>query len=130
MNLADKILRSQLELTKPIADGSTLEVCRSLQDKIGRLMHFQRRKEVVVYDDYFEGVLGSLVVPRDELRGGVIMYIHGGGFTCGSIKYARGFAAVLAAECGTYHVKHSSKYHTDSNGVRYVRKEVDGLKKP
>ena len=100
MNLADKILRSQLELTKPIADGSTLEVCRSLQDKIGRLMHFQRRKEVVVYDDYFEGVLGSLVVPRDELRGGVIMYIHGGGFTCGSIKYARGFAAVLAAECG------------------------------
>ena len=100
MNLADKILRSQLELTKPIADGSTLEVCRSLQDKIGALMHFTRRREVVVYDDYFDGVRGSLVVPRDELRGGVIMYIHGGGFTCGSIKYARGFAAVLASECG------------------------------
>lgn len=100
MNLADKILRSQLELTKPIADGTSLEVSRALQDKIGRLMHFTRRKEVVVYDDYFEGVRGSLVVPRDELRGGVIMYIHGGGFTAGSIKYARGYAAVLAAECG------------------------------
>lgn len=100
MNLADKILRSQLELTKPIADGSRLETSRGLQDRIGRLMHFTRRKEVVVYDDYFEGVRGSLVVPRDELRGGVIMYIHGGGFACGSIKYARGYAAVLAAECG------------------------------
>ena len=100
MNLRDKVLRSQLELTKPIADGSPLDVCRSLQDKIGRLMHFTRRHEVVVYDNYFEGVRGSLIVPRDELRGGVIMYVHGGGFTCGSIKYARGFASMLAAECG------------------------------
>ena len=100
MNLSDKILRSQLELTKPIADGTRLEVSRGLQDRIGRLMHFSKRKEVVVYDDYFPDVRGSLVVPRDELRGGVIMYIHGGGFTCGSIKYARGYAAVLAAECG------------------------------
>ena len=88
MNLSDKILRSQLELTKPIADGTRLEVSRGLQDRIGRLMHFSKRKEVVVYDDYFPDVRGSLVVPRDELRGGVIMYIHGGGFTCGSIKYA------------------------------------------
>ena len=100
MNLADKILRSQLELTKPLTDGTSLEVSRALQDRIGRLMHFTRRKEVVVYDDYFTGVRGSLVVPRDELRGGVIMYIHGGGFVAGSIKYARGYAAVLAAECG------------------------------
>ncbi len=100
MNLSDKILRSQIELAKPIADGTSLEVTRGLQDRIGRLMHFSKRKEVVVHDDYFPGVRGSLVVPRDELRGGVIMYIHGGGFIGGSIKYARGYAAVLAAECG------------------------------
>ena len=100
MNLSDKILRSQLELTKPIADGTSLEMTRGLQDRIGRLMHFSKRKAVVVHDDYFSGVRGSLVVPRDELRGGVIMYIHGGGFIGGSIKYARGYAAVLAAECG------------------------------
>lgn len=100
MNLSDKILRSQIELTKPIADGTRLDTARALQDKIGRLMHFGRRREVVVYDDYFPGVRGSLVVPRDEVRGGVILYIHGGGFTCGTIKYARGYAAVLASECG------------------------------
>lgn len=100
MNLSDKILRSQVELTKPIADGTRIEVSRSLQDRIGRIMHFTRRHDVVVHDNYYEGIRASLIVPRDEIRGGVIMYIHGGGFTCGSIKYARGYASVLAAECG------------------------------
>jgi len=42
----------------------------------------------------------SLIIPRDELRGGVMLYLHGGGYTCGSIEYARGFASVLSAECG------------------------------
>ena len=100
MRFTDKFIRAQLELTKPIADGSRLEISRSLQDKIGRLMHFTRRRDVVVHDSFFDGVRGSLIVPRDELRGGVLLYVHGGGFTCGSIKYARGFASVLAAECG------------------------------
>ncbi len=100
MRFTDRFIRAQLELTKPIADGSRLEISRSFQDKIGRLMHFTRRRDVVVHDSYFDGVRGSLIVPRDEIRGGVLLYVHGGGFTCGSIKYARGFASVLAAECG------------------------------
>ena len=100
MNLTDKIIRSQLELTKPIADGTGLEVSRSFQDKIGRLMHFTRRRDVVAHDGFFEGARGALVVPRDELRGGVILYLHGGGYTCGTLEYAKGFAAVLSAECG------------------------------
>ena len=31
---------------------------------------------------------------------GVILYLHGGGYTCGSLEYAKGFAATLADECG------------------------------
>ena len=100
MNFTDKFIRSQLALAKPIAMGSGIEIARSFQDKIGGLMHFAHRKDVVIYDNYFEGVRGSLVVPRDELRGGIILYIHGGGFVCGSLSYARGYASVLAYECG------------------------------
>ena len=80
MNITDKILRGQLEITKPMVDGTALERARGYQDKIGKLMHFTRRKDVVVQDNYLEGVRGSLVIPRDELRSGVILYLHGGGY--------------------------------------------------
>ena len=100
MNITDKILRSQLELVKPIADGTSLETVRSLQDKVGRLMHFTRRHDVVVLDKSDDKHRGDLIVPRDELRGGLILYLHGGGYVCGSREYAKGFASVLSAECG------------------------------
>ncbi len=100
MNITDKIIRSQLELTKPIADGTSIDVARSFQDKIGKLMHFTRRRDVVVNERENNGVKKALIVPRDELRGGVILYLHGGGYTCGTLDYAKGFASVLSAECG------------------------------
>ena len=93
-------MRSQLELTKPIADGTSLETVRSLQDRIGRLMHFTRKRDVVAHDKSEEKNLGHLIVPRDELRGGLIIYLHGGGYVCGTREYAKGFASVLGAECG------------------------------
>lgn len=39
-------------------------------------------------------------MPKDERRTGVILYLHGGGYTCGSLEYAKGFASTLATECG------------------------------
>ena len=41
------------------------------------------------------------VLPRDLRREGVALYLHGGGYTCGSLEYARGFGSALADECGT-----------------------------
>ena len=100
MNITDKILRSQLELTKPLADGTSLESARNMQDKIGHLMHFTRRRDVVALDKSTDDLNGMLIVPRDELRGGLIIYLHGGGYVCGTREYAKGFASVLSAECG------------------------------
>lgn len=100
MNISDKLLRSQLELTKPIADGSSIEVMRGFQDKTGKLMHFTKRHDVVVSENAESFKKGALILPRDELRGGIILYLHGGGYTCGTLEYAKGFASVLAAECG------------------------------
>ena len=39
-------------------------------------------------------------MPKDERRQGVVLYLHGGGYTCGNLDYAKGFAATLADECG------------------------------
>ena len=100
MNISNKLLRSQLELTKPIADGTSLDVARSFQDKIGQLMHFTKRHDVVVTETEENAKNGALIVPRDELRGGIILYLHGGGYVCGTLEYAKGFASILAAECG------------------------------
>lgn len=100
MKLVTKFIRSQLELTKSLSDGAPLDSARGLQDKVGRLMHFTRRHDVVVLDNHIETPHSALIVPRDELRGGVIIYLHGGGYVGGSIDYARGYASVLAAECG------------------------------
>ena len=100
MNITDRILRSQIELTKPLTDGSGLETARNFQDRVGRLMHFTRRHDVVVLDKSNDEHKGLLIIPRDELRGGLILYLHGGGYVCGTREYAKGFASVLAAECG------------------------------
>lgn len=100
MKITDKIIRSQLELTKPLADATGLETVRSLQDKVGRLMHFTRRRDVVVMDKSNDEHQGHLIIPRDELRGGLIIYLHGGGYVCGTREYAKGFASMLSAECG------------------------------
>ena len=100
MNLIDRIVRTQVELTKPIANASPLAVARNLQDKIGKLMHFTKRHDVVVRDLTVGKRRAALIVPRDEVRGGIILYLHGGGYTCGSLDYSKGFASVLGAECG------------------------------
>ncbi len=100
MKLAEMLVKGQLELTKPIADGTTLEISRNFQDKIGKLMHFAKRRDVILHKPLSEDARGALLLPRDELRGGVILYMHGGGYTCGTLEYAKGFASVLCHECG------------------------------
>lgn len=63
-------------------------------------MHFTHRRDVVLSHEYIKEPRSTLVIPRDELRGGVIIYLHGGGYVCGNIDAAEGFASVLSAECG------------------------------
>lgn len=100
MQLQDKLIRTQLELFKPIADNAGLELSRSFQDRIGRLMQFRRRKNIVVSNQRYSDIPGALIIPKEELFSGIILYLHGGGYTCGSIDYARGVASILSSECG------------------------------
>ena len=100
MELSAKLVRSQLNFFKPFVASCSLEVTRKGQDKLGELMSALHKREVLIRDHDFERFQGAWVMPKDERRSGVVLYLHGGGYTCGSLDYAKGFAATLASECG------------------------------
>ena len=100
MELSAKLVRSQLNFFKPFVANCSLEVTRKGQDKLGELMSALHKREVLIRDHDFERFQGAWVMPKDERRSGVVLYLHGGGYTCGSLDYAKGFAATLASECG------------------------------
>ncbi len=51
-------------------------------------------------DHQFGQFAGAWIMPRDQRRQGVVMYLHGGGFTCGDLEYATGFGSTLAHQLG------------------------------
>lgn len=94
------ILRSRLSLLKPFIAGAPLANTRIWQDRIGRLMSAGHRDSVTFEDFSVGSIPACMVRPRDEVSPGVILYLHGGGYTCGDLDYAKGFGASLAARCG------------------------------
>lgn len=100
MGLSAKLIRAQLNFFKPFVEGCSLETTRKGQDKLGELMEAVHKHDVTVQEHNFESFEGSWVMPKEEQRSGVILYLHGGGYTCGDIEYAKGFASTLASECG------------------------------
>lgn len=94
------ILRSRLSLLKPFISGASLASMRVWQDRIGRLMSASHRDNVTFEDFSVGNMPACMVKPRDEVSPGVILYLHGGGYTCGDLDYAKGFGATLAARCG------------------------------
>ena len=93
-------LRSQLTLLKPFLSNCSLATVRRGQDQLGRLMAGTQKGEVRCEDFTLGQIDCSMLVPRDEISGGVILYLHGGGYTAGNLTYAKGFGTILAAKCG------------------------------
>lgn len=100
MALSAKLVRAQLNFFKPFVANCSLEVTRKGQDKLGELMEAIHRHDVIVRDHEFDGFEGAWILPKEETRSGVILYLHGGGYTCGDLDYAKGFGSALAAVCG------------------------------
>ncbi|MBR5474723.1 MAG: alpha/beta hydrolase fold domain-containing protein, partial [Lachnospiraceae bacterium] len=79
----------------------SLDTVRKGQNRLGELVASTHRKHVVIKDHAFEGFMGAWISPKDERRHGVILYLHGGGYACGDLDYAKGFATMLAVRMGT-----------------------------
>ena len=100
MPLSAKTVRTQLVMLQPILRNCSLETIRKGQNKLGELMSSKHSSRVLTKKHDFSCFEGVWVLPRDERRQGVILYLHGGGYTCGDIEYAKAFSSVLAEECG------------------------------
>ncbi|MBQ4600687.1 MAG: alpha/beta hydrolase [Oscillospiraceae bacterium] len=101
MPLSAKTVRGQLGLMQPLLNNCSLKTLRRGQNKLGELMEARHRRQCTVKEHSFDRFSGAWVMPKDKRRDGVILYLHGGGYTCGGLEYALGFGSALAAECGT-----------------------------
>ncbi len=101
MAISAKNIRSQLALLKPLLSSCSIKTLRWGQDKIGELMEVRQHRQVTVQEHRFDRFAGAWVTPRDKRRDGILLYLHGGGYTCGGLEYALGFGSVLAVHTGT-----------------------------
>lgn len=101
MAISAKTVKKQLALLKPLLEATSLETTRRGQNKLGELMGARHRSKLVYKQHCFGEFEGLWALPKDERRRGVILYLHGGGYTCGDLEYTKGFAAAVAARTGT-----------------------------
>ncbi len=85
----------------PFLQSCSLETMRKGQDMIGELIEVKNRVGIIIKKHSFGDFNGAWIIPKDERRDGVILYLHGGGYTCGNLEYALGFGSILAIETGT-----------------------------
>ena len=99
--LSAQKVHQQLHILKKLLSKCSLPTIRKGQDKIGTLVERKYKDEVLKKDHDFGHFQGAWLIPKDERRQGVMLYLHGGGYTCGTLPYAKGFGSLLAAKSGT-----------------------------
>ena len=95
-----KYIRNQMNLLLPLLKSSSLEALRKGQNAVGELMEAKYRREIICREHPFAEFSGAWVMPKDQRREGVVLYLHGGGYVCGDLEYAKGFGSMLAVCCG------------------------------
>ena len=83
MPLSAKTVRDQLARLQPFLADRSLETLRRGQEKIGEIMRLSARRQTAVKEHPFPYFRAAWVLPRDLRRDGVMLYLHGGGYTCG-----------------------------------------------
>ena len=100
MSLSAKTVRAQLTLLRPLLSSCSLDTIRKGQEKLGELTGVKCRRQVTVKPHNFDNFEAVWCIPKDERRQGVVLYLHGGGYTCGQLDYAQGYGSMLASMFG------------------------------
>ena len=93
------VVREQIRLLKPLINKLSIETARIFQDKLGEFETRIVASKINVTPVEMQDFEACMVCPKEheKLDSRVILYLHGGGYVAGNIKYACGFASILAA---------------------------------
>ncbi len=100
MAFSEKFVRKQLEKIFPKIEKYSLDQLRSAQDLTGALMRRLAGRSLEIERKSFGAFDAAWVHPEARRSDTVILYLHGGGYTCGNIEFAIGFASTLAKTLG------------------------------
>lgn len=127
------LLREQLRLLKPLLSKMSIGSDRMVQDKIGDMGARVLSTKLESAPMKFSSFEAEMITPHDHPEKGVILYLHGGGYTAGSLKYAHGFGSVLANRtnlrvfCAAYRLAPENPYPAALEDAyaayRYLREE-------
>lgn len=98
--MTEKFVRQNLNYLKGFITESSLTAARRTHVLLGDFMSVSHSPGLRHELRSFGNFECMWITPDEEKRPGVILYLHGGGYTCGNIDYAKGFGSVLASEFG------------------------------
>ncbi len=93
-------LRSALQRMHFLTKDDVIDRERKGQELLGQLVQHRLRDEVFYLPMEFEAFPCAMAVPETVKTDGIVLYLHGGGYCCGGLDYAKGFGAVLARGIG------------------------------
>ena len=100
MSFSEKFVRKQLGIIFPKIEKYSLEQLRNAQDLTGALLRRLAGRSLEIERKSFGTFEAAWVHPEARREDTVILYLHGGGYTCGNIEFAIGFASTLAKSLG------------------------------
>lgn len=93
-------MREQLRFLKPLTSKIDIKAARAGQDAFGALSASVNARKLRFYTVTF-GIFDACSISRRKNGNHkVILYLHGGGYVIGDLKYASGFGSVLCAHTG------------------------------
>ena len=95
-----KFIKKQLALFKPLIMGVSLELARKGQNQIGEWYARADRKKITYERHRFDHFTGIFCNPRHDSENGIVLYLHGGGYCSGDVRYAKGVGSYIASRFG------------------------------
>ena len=91
------IVREEIRLLKPFIGRMSIQRARAFQDALGEMGAKSVAERVAFEPVCMDGFEACFALPCEEKDcSRAILYLHGGAYVAGNLKYARGFAGILA----------------------------------
>jgi len=98
--LISEVVLSQIKLLRPIIHKLDIESIRKYQDMLGSIGSKSLARKISYEKEEFDNFEAEWAVPEDLRDDLVVLYLHGGSYTAGSLIYSKGFGGVLSELLG------------------------------